>query len=567
MNKTVNINLAGIFFHIDEDAYAILQHYLDAIKRSFENTPGKDEIMADIEARIAELFSEKIKDERQVIGTKEIEEVMTIMGKPEDYLVDEEIFEDEEAVHTATKTSKQLFRDTENGYIGGVSKGLEYYMGLDAIWIRLLWILLTLGSSGAFILIYIALWIFVPEAKTTADKLAMRGEPVTISNIERKIKEGFDGVSGKMKDIDYEKYGYKARQGAGSAATAIGSAISVLLNIFVKFIGILLILIAGSTLIALFIGLFTLGTFGVIDAPWTTYFEMTTVAENSLWILSLLSFFAMGIPFFFLFILGLKILMKKVKSIGTTAKFVLLGIWIISVLGLIFFGIKQATQQAFDGHIEVTETIPIIPGDTLFLKTNSGSGFAFNNDFHIRFDENEEKMIYSSDIELRVEATKDSVAEVKIIKSAEGFSFEEAREHAKNIHYNYNFGNNILTLDEYLTTGLENKFREQEVIIILSLPEGTTLYAEDEIFSLYSYNSILKRGEEEKYLLITETGTECLDCPEEETEDSWDEEDNEAANATSEWETTKKDSISTNNTMASDSLRLNRENVQNDSLN
>jgi hypothetical protein len=94
MNKTVNINLAGIFFHIDEDAYSKLQRYLEAIKRSFTDSQGRSEIIADIEARIAELFTERIKDEKQVISITEVEEVISVMGQPEDYIVDEEIFED-----------------------------------------------------------------------------------------------------------------------------------------------------------------------------------------------------------------------------------------------------------------------------------------------------------------------------------------------------------------------------------------------------------------------------------------------------------------------------------------
>jgi len=211
MNKTVNINLAGIFFHIDEDAFARLQRYLEAIKHSFSNTQGRDEILSDIEARIAELFGEKRKDDRQVISIKEVEEVIIIMGQPEDYMVDEEIFEDEPTRSKTTKTvGKQLFRDKENGHVGGVSSGLGHYLGIEAIWVRLLWVLLTIFSSGAFVLIYIAFWIFVPEAKTTADKLAMRGEEVTVSNIEKKIREGFHDVSESVKNVDYGKYGKKS---------------------------------------------------------------------------------------------------------------------------------------------------------------------------------------------------------------------------------------------------------------------------------------------------------------------------------------------------------------------
>ena len=534
MNKTVNINLAGIFFHIDEDAYAKLQHYLEAIKRSLTGTHGRDEILNDIEARIAELFSEKIQNERQVISNREVDEVIAVMGQPEDYMLDEEIFEDETA-STRTK-GKKLFRDTDHAYIGGVSSGLGHYLGIAPIWLRLAWVLLTIFSTGAFILIYIALWIFVPEAKTTADKLAMRGEPVTISNIERKIREGFDDVSGKMKDINYEKYGYKARSGASSAATALGDGIMFILNLFVKFIGILLLLIAGTTLIGLFIGLFSIGTFGIIEAPWTEYVEMVGPGTNSIWIISLLAFFAIGIPFFFLFVLGLKILVKKLKSIGRPAKLVLLGLWIISVLGLIFFGIQQATERAIDGEVVITETLPVKANDTLYISMKgnpqlnstpykSGS-FRFSN-------VDGEDLIWSQDIRLIVRATQDSLGRLEIKKAAEGKNREEAMARAENINYTTNFSGNRLELGGQLTTRPENKYRDQEVQVTLFLPEGVVLYAEDNTYSFHRnsdwYDDILENGDEEQFLLITKDGTACLDCPAEEedpwgdSEENWDE--------------------------------------------
>ena len=95
MNKTVNINLAGFFFHLDEEAYNKLQRYLEAIKRSFTDAQGRDEIIHDIEARISELFSEKIETDNQVITLKEVDEVIAVMGQPEDYQLDDEIFEDD----------------------------------------------------------------------------------------------------------------------------------------------------------------------------------------------------------------------------------------------------------------------------------------------------------------------------------------------------------------------------------------------------------------------------------------------------------------------------------------
>ncbi|NJW51503.1 PspC domain-containing protein [Salinimicrobium oceani] len=530
MNKTVNINLAGIFFHIDEDAFARLQHYLEAIKRSLTNTTGQEEIIHDIEARIAELFAEKIKTERQVIGVKEVDEVISVMGQPEDYMLDEEIFEDE-PVYKKTK-GRKLFRDTEHSYIGGVSSGLAHYMRIDAIWIRLLWILLTIFSTGAFILIYIALWIFVPEAKTTADKLAMRGEPVTISNIERKIREGFDDVSGKVKDINYEKYGYKARAGASSAATAVGDVVMFFLKLFVKLIGIFLVLIAGATLIGLFIGLFSIGTFGIIEAPWTDFVELAGPGADSIWVISILAFFAVGIPFFFLFILGLKILVKNLRSIGRTAKLVLLALWIISVLGLIFFGIQEATERAFDGEVRISETLPISASDTLHISMfgdrQLNSTPYRSSDFNISYDENDTKVIWSQDVQLIIKSTSDSVARLEVIKFAEGKNYEEARARAQQINYNTRFANGNLELSGLLTTNPDNKYRDQSVQVTVFMPVGSILHAADNTYSFHRnedfYGDVLHNGYEGRYLKITSAGAECLDCPAEE-EDPWENEE------------------------------------------
>ncbi len=535
MNKTVNINLAGTFFHIDENAYARLQRYLEAIRHSFSNTQGRDEIISDIEARIAELFNEKIKNDRQVISIKEVEEVITIMGQPEDYMVDEEIFEDEPKRTKSTKTvGKQLYRDTENGYVGGVSSGLGHYLGIEAIWVRLLWILLTIFSSGAFILIYIAFWIFVPEAKTTADKLAMRGEEVTVSNIEKKIREGFHGVSDSIKNVDYEKYGKQASAGASSAATTLGGIIKFCLKLVVKFVGILLLLIAGSTLIALFVGLFAVGTFGIIEAPWTDYIDMVN-SGAPIWLISLLTFFAVGIPFFFLFVLGLKILVKNLKSIGRIALLTLLGVWLISVIGLTVVGVSQATNRAFDGEVTSTENLAVNPTDTLFLRMRHNrdiSGKTWrSSDFKIAYDNNQ-KIIVVNDIGLIVKSTKDSLGKIEIIKSAEGKDYKDAKDRAANIQYSTSLIGNELLLDSYFISDSDFGYRDQEVQITLYLPEGTTLYADDNTSSFHNgfdyYGNLLSSGEEGHFLKIMEDEALCEDCPVETWEsddDTWEEDD------------------------------------------
>ncbi|WP_159019683.1 PspC domain-containing protein [Algibacter sp. L3A6] len=544
MNKTVNINLAGIFFHIDEDAYIKLQRYLEAIKRSFTDSQGRSEIIADIEARIAELFNERVQMDRQVIRVKEVDEVISIMGQPEDYLVDDEIFEDEPQPTPRRKksSSRKLFRDTNNSYIGGVSAGLAHYLGIDAIWIRLVWVLLFFGF-GTGILLYILLWVLVPEAKTTAEKIMMTGEPVNISNIEKKIKDGFenvsetvtdvaknvsDSVSNATKNIDFEKQGSRIKSTSRSFFEAIGDIIMFFFKVIAKFIGVLLIFIGAAALIALIIGLFSVGVANFVHIPGLDLVDIVNAGETPIWFVSLLTLFAVGIPFFFLFYLGLKILVNNLKSIGNVAKFTLLGLWIISVIGLIVIGIRQASEHAFDEtYIEKTE-LPITAIDTLSIKmvgndNLSSSFYRDHSDFKLAHDDEGNKIIYSSDIDIRVKSTTDSVITVALEKSADGRDYQKARTRAKNIDYNFELKNNVLLLNSYFTTDPKNKFSDQKVDVVLYIPENMVVNFKKNTEPFIYYRNydgnIIRRQHVNQDLKILDNEVECLDCPVEENED------------------------------------------------
>ncbi|MCD8418102.1 PspC domain-containing protein [Tenacibaculum finnmarkense genomovar finnmarkense] len=177
MNKTININLGGFFFHIDEVAYQKLNYYLKAIANSLNDDPqGKNEIISDIEARISELLSEKITDVRQVINENDIEQIITIMGQPEDYSETQDTYSDDYSSNYKTEKGsvKKLFRDGDDKFLGGVCSGIAHYFNIDVIWIRLAFIILV--ASGFSPLAYIILWVLLPEAKTTSEKLQMQGE-------------------------------------------------------------------------------------------------------------------------------------------------------------------------------------------------------------------------------------------------------------------------------------------------------------------------------------------------------------------------------------------------------
>ncbi|MFT7626564.1 MAG: phage shock protein PspC (stress-responsive transcriptional regulator) [Ulvibacter sp.] len=531
MKKTVNVNLAGMFFHIDEDAFGKLTRYLDAIKRSLSDPQGSDEIIRDIEARISELFSEKMKSSSQVISLKELDEVIAVMGQPEDYMVDEEIFEDSSSnskrrssSSSSSSSSKKLFRDVDDKFVAGVSSGIGHYLGIDVIWIRLVWVILVLVGFGSPLLVYLLLWILVPAAESTADKLRMTGEPINISNIEKKFKEGYDAVADKVKSADYDKYGQKVKSGASGFFDTLGSILLVLVKIFVKFVGVLLVIISLSTLIGLIVGLFT---FGSIDfwghGELMDYVSLIDTTNSPIWLISLLALFAAGIPFFVLFILGLKLLIDNLKSIGTPAKILLLAVWILSIVGLGILGIQQATEQAFDGDSISENTLQVKTGDTLKIAMRADKQYSYDvsrqGGLKIEYDDNAEKVIYSNDIRLIVRHTRDSVGSLTIKKKAQGNSFLDAKKKAEAINYNYSLDDNNLFLNGFFTTDMKNKYRDQEVELVLYLPVGSVLFADRNTYSFHRnssrYDDILNNGDEEYFLRIIENGTQCLDCREE----------------------------------------------------
>lgn len=523
MNKTVNINLGGTFFHIDEDAYNKLNRYLDTIRRSLSDPHGREEIIKDIEVRIAELFSEKINSEKQVVTTKELDDVIAVMGQPEDYAVDDELFDDSpsSSEHASQKSHKKLFRDPDDKYIAGVSSGLAHYLGIEAVWIRLIWVLITIVSGGTAALFYILFWILVPEAATVAEKLTMKGEPVNISNIEKKFKETYDSVADKVKNADYDKYGKKIKSGTDSFFEALGSFFMVLLTIFVKFIGVLLLLISGLTLVGLFIGLFISGISGFFGSWYSDFFHVVNDSIIPVWLLSITLFIAVGLPFFALFILGLKIVIPNLKPLTRVVKLSLIGLWIISVGALIAFSIRQAVNVSHTGSYVSTERLEIRPNDTVYVTMHTNRQFEREakrrSGFSVNHNEAGEPVLYSNDIRLIVKSSKDSVGAVSIEKKAKGKSYKEARERAQHIDYRYDFTGKTLSLNGYFLNDIEQKYRGQEVEITLYLPIGSILNADKNTYSFHrntsGYGDILHNGDEGYYLEILDGKTLCLDCP------------------------------------------------------
>lgn len=522
MNKTISINLGGFFFHIDEDAYQKLSRYFDAVKRSLA-PDGRDEIMKDIESRIAELFQERIQNEKQVIGLVEIDAVIGIMGQPEDYKIDEEapLNSNFSASNKTYNRAKRLYRDKDNSLLGGVAAGFGHYLNIDPLWVRILFIIATFISFGTAIIIYLILWILIPEAITTSQKLEMKGEPINISNIERKVKEGIDEIADKIGSIDHQKIADNAKNGAEKVGSSIADIFGTIFKIFAKFIGALIVIIASSSLLGIIVfGIIMLFTSTMPDNYILNRFEAPIGLETPFWVQGILFILVFGIPFFFLLLLGLKLLVNNLKSIGNVATYTLIATWVIASGIAISLGINEATQMAFEGKVIQKEEIILMPTDTLYIKFKNNDFYSKNTrngtDFRLTQDENNKDIIYSNNISIEIMETDEAIPYIQIEKLANGKSASEAKKRAEKIKYGYKIEGNTLILDNYLISAVENKFRGQEVELYLYLPKGTLFktdknfkhfdYTNNDFFDLnYDFSNGIYKVEAENII--------CLNCP------------------------------------------------------
>ncbi len=195
MKITVSINLGGYSFNIDEDAYSELKRYLKNLEIHFAGEESSSEILSDIESRMAELFRTRLTGYKQVVTITDVKEVISIMGNPED-ISDNEGPSPKEKF--STPGAHRMYRDPDNRIIGGVCSGMGAYWDIEPWIIRVVFLALAM-AGGLGLIVYLILYIVLPEAKTTAQKIEMKGDPVNIHNITESVKKEFDNVRKNMK--------------------------------------------------------------------------------------------------------------------------------------------------------------------------------------------------------------------------------------------------------------------------------------------------------------------------------------------------------------------------------
>lgn len=470
MKKTLTINLWGQVFHIDEDAYEVLQDYLSRIENRFSGSLEGKEIMGDVESRIAELFRERLGLTREVVNLDDVNELIGIIGSPEDF---EESSESEEQTNSGKKSksgSKRLFRNPDDRVLGGVGGGLAAYFGIDPTVARLL-LILTFFMSGP--LIYIVLWIIVPEAQTTTQKLEMSGDPINLSNIEKKIKDEF----GKVRDtLKSDKTKRKFKDATSTSKDVFVGFFHVFFRAFVVILGISFLLLGSVMLIGLVLGFFIPSSNGLITTQFLELFF-----EKEMLILTILGIiFLIGVPVISLIISGIRMIFGIKYSFRILRK-TLIGFFICGIILTGFVAFSQIFNYRFKSQSNEIIQVDSIKGKTLVLmseyKNNPATEMEdlFDSDkWFIQFSDNNSLIVLKPMISIN--KSEKILPEINVSKTCWHKSKKDGQIFLKKLPSLVQVEDTVITISPYFNIPNGDTFRFQEEKISINLPVGSKIF-------------------------------------------------------------------------------------------
>lgn len=537
MNKTVTINISGIIFHIEEDAYEKLGNYLRTVRSRFSEEDGRDDIMADIESRIAEILNERVGPSKQVVLMTDVDHVIALMGEPE--LISEQDEKKDNGSSSSAENAgyepragrRRLYRDTDDKVIGGVCSGLGYYFDIDPIWLRI-GFAVSFFVFGTGLLFYFLLVIIIPKAETTAEKLEMRREPVDLNNISKTVKEEFGEFKKRAQNFGHEakQYGKKWKDETkdwrrrNNMRGSVEDFFHGVFNIIGRIFAFGLLALGILFLIALITSTFSLTDFGNLSfgEHVSSFFP-----DSFSYYMGLTCFFVvLGIPIIMMIYKGIR-LVFRIKTQDRIVGIIALVIWIIGVTGAIFSGISIG--KGFREESSVHEYFPLknAKTDTIFLKVTPDPEME-NRDYHSSWNQrhhfsNRRKSFSSNggdvkfgDFDLRILPTDADSFQLLVYKEACGSDKREAMSRAKAIRYTITQTDSLITFNPYFTLGPGQNWKAQDIRLELLVPKNKVIYLSESmtglIYDVENTTNTLDVDMVDRRWKMTSRGLECVDC-------------------------------------------------------
>jgi len=480
MNKIFNINLGGYPFTIDDIAYHKLNKYLNTIERHFSTSEGCEEIISDIESRIAELFNESLNGQ-PIVGLKDIDAAIATMGTPEEFGAVGADIDDADDISMGKegtyKTGRRLFRDPDSKIIGGVCSGLAAYFGIeDPLWVRL-------GAVGFMIMggvavpAYILLWIIMPQAATSADKLAMRGERIDINNIAKTIEDEIDNITDTFSDLD-DKFRSKKKESSkrstffligflASAFALFGKAFSVAIKIIKKIFRPLLalmLIMLGFGFAMTWIGMVFMGVF---MSPFVGFFSPGPSILGYAGMIS--GMFSIGIPIFGALFMIYKFfghyrMQSHIKSRVWT-------VWGVSLMIFISSIVNYSLQWQKHTSISSNEVLSQLNKGKITIERDEAR---YDDESIVIFDDVaiNDNDLQCDDVRIVVKETDEDVPTLETIICSNGKRKSEAFKRINEVEISeLEIKDNVIKVPRYFTLTEGAKYRGQNVTYVFNMPK------------------------------------------------------------------------------------------------
>jgi phage shock protein PspC (stress-responsive transcriptional regulator) len=496
MKETIKINLNQRLFDLDADAFERLKEYLDSLKRYFQKTSEEaEEILQDIEQRIAEILEDKLGTAKQVVTLSDIEEVIQMMGTADDFARETEMSEDNEHEQEArdpgenasafNRQHRKLYRDLDNNIIGGVCSGIASYFNVDPVWIRLAFIIL-LFFDGIGFLAYLVMWIAIPVARTTSQKLQMKGQPVTIENIQQSVKKEFIKVKDNLNNLSKSESYKKAQHAAAETLSVIGNVLLVTLKVVLVIFGVALAIAGIAFIIALITSLFSGGVFFDWHIPHLPINEYIIPLVNNFSLMGLALSLVLLIPVVALFIGILKLIFGVKSHTPVLSAFA----WTFWVLALVFVIASVASGNkliSYSYKQNDYKTINISSKSTLYIGLGrdkwKNRGIEYYSFFgreilHSNYDE-----VCYIHPRLEIQSFENDKPEIGMEYTAVIPRFND--DYDENIEYNWVLNDTILLLDEYFSIDEDCIWQMPGMKIILSVPEQQKIVLNADINAVF----------------------------------------------------------------------------------
>jgi len=485
MKKTVSVNIKGTNFQVEEDAYELLQDYIDRLTAALGNEEGSQEIIEDIELRIAEICTSKLNDSKSVVELADIEEILKTLGDPSDYVEHDATETNQSQSFAAASSSngkgeRRLFRDPESSMLGGVCAGFANYFGIDVVIMRVLFVLLLF--TGIAIPMYIVLWIIVPKAESTIDRLRMKGRPINVETVKEEVDQAADRVRAGSKnladrvrnDVHYNK---RMSRGKRILRTLLGAGFIFFGFIFM--ISFIIFFVQGFEFLPV------KGDGGFMSI--TEYGELTLNSPSDvkwMWIGGMMGAIS-GI--LFMFSMGVLLIFRLFNK---WTKLALGGLFVIGMTGGIIcaiIGIKAGRDWASES--KVTEEVYAFDAEELTIIPTSGS-FNKNAKTKIHNTRNigwfgvEGNSLSKYGVDMEYAKSPDSLFHITKVYSACGYSQKKAQNRSGNISYRIDVQGDSLYMDTKYLFPKSDKLRGQEVGLLIEVPEGKSVLIGNRIIRL-----------------------------------------------------------------------------------